>query len=151
SFTKVTASGGFTDSTLPAGYAPFGIQAITTNGSTLLYVTYARKLEGSEDNANGAGLGLVDVFDVQGTLQKHLIVSGGKLNAPWGLALAPANFGTYSNDLLVGNFGDGVINAFDPGTGAFVGTLADANGQPFANPGLWGIAFGNGARNQPTT
>ena len=73
------------------------------------------------------------------------------MNAPWGIAVAPANFGTYSNNLLVGNFGDGVINAFDATTGAFVGALADSNGTAFANPGLWGIGFGNGAQNQPTT
>lgn len=150
-FARMTTPGAFTDPTLPPGYAPFGIQAITANGSTLIYVTYALKSDGSDDNANGAGLGLVDVFDVHGALQKNLITRGGKLNAPWGLALAPANFGTYSNDLLVGNFGDGVINAFDPSTGAFAGSIADVNGQPFSNPGLWGIAFGNGARNQPTT
>jgi uncharacterized protein (TIGR03118 family) len=150
-FAKVMTTGGFVDSTLPAGYAPFGIQAITTNGTTLIYVTYAQKVMGSEDNANGAGLGLVNVFDVHGTLQKHLVPAGGQLNAPWGVAMAPANFGTYSNRLLVGNFGDGVINAFDPDSGAFLGALADSNGQKFANPGLWGIAFGNGARNQPTT
>jgi uncharacterized protein (TIGR03118 family) len=150
-FAKVTTTGGFTDSTLPAGYAPFGIQAITANGTTLIYVTYAQKLTTSDDNANGAGLGLVNVFNVQGTLQKHLIATGGKLNAPWGIAIAPATFGTFSNNLLVGNFGDGVINAFDAGTGAFVGALADSAGTAFANPGLWGIAFGNGAQNQPTT
>jgi uncharacterized protein (TIGR03118 family) len=151
SFAKVTTTGGFTDSTLPAGYAPFGIQAITANGTTLIYVTYAQKLPTSDDNANGEGLGLVNVFDVHGTLRTHLIAAGGKLNAPWGVTVAPADFGTYSNNLLVGNFGDGVINAFDVNTGAFVGTLADANGTAFANPGLWGIAFGNGAQNQPTT
>ncbi len=150
-YAKVTATGGFTDSTLPAGYAPFGIQAITSGTTTLIYVTYAQKVTGSDDNANGAGLGLVNVFDVHGTLQKHLIAVGGKLNAPWGVTVAPANFGTYSNNLLVGNFGDGVINAFDATTGAFVGALADSNGTAFANPGLWGIAFGNGAQNQPTT
>jgi uncharacterized protein (TIGR03118 family) len=150
-FAKVTTTGGFTDSALPAGYAPFGIQAITTNGTTLIYVTYAQQVTGSDDNANGAGLGLVNVFDVHGTLQKHLIAAGGKLNAPWGVTMAPADFGTYSNNLLIGNFGDGVINAFDATTGAFNGALADANGTAFANPGLWGIAFGNGAQNQPTT
>jgi uncharacterized protein (TIGR03118 family) len=150
-FTKVTTTGGFTDSTLPAGYAPFGIQTLTVNGETRIFVTYAQKLPTSDDNANGAGLGLVNVFDVHGTLLTHLIAAGGKLNAPWGLAIAPANFGTYSNNLLVGNFGDGVINAFDVSTGAFVGALADSNGTAFANPGLWGIAFGNGVQNQPTT
>jgi hypothetical protein len=147
----VTTTGGFTDPTLPSGYAPFGIQAITANGTTRIYVTYAQTLPTSDDNANGAGLGLVNVFDVHGALQTHLIAAGGKLNAPWGVAVAPANFGTYSNNLLVGNFGDGVINAFDASTGAYVGTLADSNGTAFANPGLWGIGFGNGAQNQPAT
>lgn len=150
-FTKVTTTGGFTDPTLPAGYAPFGIQAITANGTTRIYVTYAQTLPTSDDNANGAGLGVVNVFDVHGALQTHLIGAGGKLNAPWGIAVAPANFGTYSNNLLIGNFGDGVINAFDAATGAYAGTLADSNGTAFANPGLWGIGFGNGAQNQPAT
>jgi hypothetical protein len=151
-FHKVTASGGFTDSALPAGYAPFGIQALSVGGQTLLYVAYAQpKAPENHDNVNGAGLGIVDVFDTQGTLKTHLIAAGGKLNAPWGIALAPDKFGTFSNDLLVGNFGDGAINAFDPSTGAFVGTISDANGQPIVTPGLWGIAFGNGAQNQPTT
>jgi len=149
-YAKVTTTGGFTDATLPAGYAPFGIQAITVNNTAQIYVTYAKTVAGSGDNANGAGLGMVNVFDVHGTLQKHLIVTGRQLNAPWGVAMAPANFGTFSNDILVGNFGDGVINAFDPATGVFAGTIADANGQPFANPGLWGIAFGNGLNSQPT-
>ena len=150
-FTKVTTTGGFTDSTLPANYAPFGIQAITANGTTLIYVTYAQTVAGSNDNANGAGLGLVNVFDTHGTLQKHLIATGGKLNAPWGVAVAPANFGTYSGNLLVGNFGDGVINAFDVTTGNFIGAIADSSGTAIASPGLWGIAFGNGAQNQPAT
>jgi len=151
-FAKVTATGGFTDSTLPTGYAPFGIQALTVNNQTLIYVSYAmQKAPDNHDNTNGAGLGIVDVYDTSGTLKTHLIAAGGKLNAPWGMTLAPANFGTLSNELLVGNFGDGWINAFDPTSGAFVASLSDANGNPFAVPGLWGIAFGNGAANQPTT
>ena len=150
-FAKVTTTGGFTDPTLPAGYAPFGIQAITANNTTRIYVTYAQKSTTSNDNVNGAGLGLVNVFDTHGTLQTHLIATGGKLNAPWGVAMAPAGFGDFSNNLLVGNFGDGVINAFNPTTGAFVGAISDSTGTAIANPGLWGIAFGNGARNQPTT
>ena len=77
--------------------------------------------------------------------------AGGELNAPWGLALAPANSSTLSNTLLVGNFGDGAINAFDPSTGLSHGTLSDASGQPIVNPGPWSIAFGNGAHNQPLT
>jgi len=150
-FHKVTVSGGFSDSTLPAGYAPFGIQALTVHDQTLIYVTYAKQDTAKRDNVVGAGLGLIDVYDAQGVLKSHLVAEGGKLNAPWGLALAPANFGTLSNLLLVGNFGDGAINAFDPSTGQSGGTLSDASGQPIVNPGLWGIAFGNGAHNQPST
>jgi uncharacterized protein (TIGR03118 family) len=150
-FHKVTVSGGFSDSTLPAGYAPFGIQALTVHDQTLIYVTYAKQDTAKHDNVDGAGLGLIDVYDTQGVLQSHLVAAGGKLNAPWGLVLAPANYGTLSNMLLVGNFGDGAINAFDPSTGKSGGTLSDASGQPIATPGLWGIAFGNGAHNQPAT
>ena len=117
---------------------------------TLIYVTYAKQDADAHDNVNGAGLGLVDVFDTQGTLKTHLIATGGALNAPWGMALAPATFGTLSGTLLIGNFGDGRINAYDPSTGAFVAALSDATGTALAIPGLWGIAFGNGALNQPT-
>ena len=154
-FTRQTPSAtsfAFTDPTLPAGYAPFGIQALNTGtgGVTQIYVTYAQQSPpDNHDNANGAGLGLVDVFDTNGNLLSHLIPTGDRLNAPWGLALAPADFGTLSNSLLVGNFGDGKINAYDPATGAYVGTIADATGAAFAVPGLWGIAFGNDADNQP--
>ena len=70
--------------------------------------------------------------------------SQGTLNSPWGLALSPANFGTFSKDVLVGDFGDGRINAFDPGTGTFLGQLQDQNGHPLTINGLWGLAFGNG-------
>ncbi|MFO1427396.1 MAG: TIGR03118 family protein [Steroidobacteraceae bacterium] len=153
-FTKQTptaSSFAFTDPTLPAGYAPFGIQALPTgtNGATQIYVTYAQQNPPGNDNANGAGLGLVDVYDTNGNFVSHLVPVGGLLNAPWGLALAPADFGTLGNALLVGNFGDGKINAFNPSTGAYVGTVANAAGGAFAVPGLWGIAFGNDAANQP--
>jgi uncharacterized protein (TIGR03118 family) len=150
-FAKVTVAGGFTDPTLPAGYNPFGIQAVQISGQTRIVVTYAKKDPASNDEVAGAGFGLVDVFDTSGTLVTHLVPVGGALNAPWGVAMAPAGFGTLSNALLVGNFSDGVITGYDPVTGAFVGTLQDSTGQPIATPGLWGIAFGNGARNQPTT
>jgi len=150
-FHKVTASGGFTDPMLPAGYAPFGIQAITVAGSTSIYVTYALTQAGSDDEVAGAGQGLVNVFDTHGVLKTHLVPVGGKLNAPWGVALSPATFGMLSNDILIGNFGDGIINGYNPATGAFVAAISDASGTPIANPGLWGIAFGNGARNQPTS
>jgi uncharacterized protein (TIGR03118 family) len=147
SFTKVDTTGKFTDPAMPTGYAPFGIQAI--NGQ--LYVTYAEQQgPDNHDEVDGAGLGYVDIYDTSGTLVSHLI-STGALNAPWGLALAPAGFGPFAGDLLVGNFGDGVINAYDPGTGAFQGALSTPGGKTIAIPGLWGITFGNGVANQPTT
>jgi uncharacterized protein (TIGR03118 family) len=142
----------FTDPDLPDGYAPFGIQALPTGdgGATQIYVSYAQQEPpDNDDEADGPGLGIVDVYDTDGTLVTQLIAEGGVLNAPWGMVLAPADFGTFSNMLLVGNFGDGRINAFDPSTGALVGTLAAADGTPFAVAGLWGMAFGNDANNQP--
>jgi uncharacterized protein (TIGR03118 family) len=144
-------AGAFVDPTLPAGYAPFGIQAIANGagGATQIYVAYAKQADGAHDNVNGAGLGLVDIFDPAGTFIKHLIPVGGALNAPWGLALAPADFGTLSNTLLVGDFGDGKINGYDPATGTFMGAITNSAGTAFAEPGLWGIAFGNDAANQP--
>jgi uncharacterized protein (TIGR03118 family) len=133
----------FTDSRIPAGFAPFGIRNIGGN----LYVTYARQDAEKEDDVAGPGLGFVDVYDPEGNLVKRLIRHG-KLNAPWGLALAPADFGRFSNMLLVGNFGDGTINAFDPENGSYRGTLK-ANKRPIVLEGLWGIDFGNGFRDQP--
>jgi len=150
--TPSAASFSFTDSTLPAGYAPYGIQAINNGaaGATQLYVTYAQ--QAAPDNVvstAGAGLGLVDVFDTNGTLISHVIPVGGVLNAPWGIALAPADFAPLSTDLLIGNFGDGKINAFDATTGKFVGAVSDSNGNPLVISGLWGIAFGNDSSAQP--
>jgi len=141
----------FSDPAVPAGYAPFGIQAIGngTGGATQLYVTYAKQsAPANHDNANGAGLGYVDIYDTNGKLIKQL-VAGGALNAPWGIALAPADFGTFSNALLVGNFGDGVINAYDAASGAPLGAIGDSTGKALATPGLWAIAFGNDSNNQP--
>ncbi len=143
-------TGGFTDSQLPANYGPFGIQTLTVEGNPRIFVSYAQHVTGSNDNANGAGLGLVNVFDTHGTLITRLVPTGGKLRCCRGaLTLAPDGFGTLSGALLVGNFGDGTINAYKPTDGTFIGTLSDSNGTPIATPGLWGIAFGNGARNQP--
>ena len=150
-FAKTTVSGGFTDSMLPTGYAPFGIQALTVNGQSLIYVAYAKPTsQGSRFALTGAGLGLVDVFNTQGTLQTHLIGAGGHLNAPWGITMAPSNFGPVSGDLLIGNFGDGTIDAYNPSSGTFVDQLATTSGMVIANSSLWGIEFGNGAANQPT-
>jgi uncharacterized protein (TIGR03118 family) len=140
----------FTDPTLPAGYAPFGIRAIDDGGTTRIYVTYAKRdaVDPGEEAA-GPGLGLVDVFDTNGAFVKRLVDAGGKLDAPWGIALAPADFGTLSNALLVGNFGDGAIHGYDAASGRYLGAIGDASGTPFAEPGLWGITFGNDAVNQP--
>ena len=135
-----TLAGSFIDPNLPAGYAPFNIQ----NLGGELFVAYAFKANpGDTDETAGSGLGIIDIFDTEGNLSSRL-VTGGELNAPWGLALAPADFGEFSNDLLVGNFGDGKINAFDLLNGKFLGTLSDVKGSPIVIDGLWGLAFGNG-------
>jgi len=146
SFTPILA-GKFVDPTLPTGYAPFGIQTIGGK----VYVTYAlQDVPGNgHDDQAGAGHGFVDVYDTDGNLLNRL-VSQGALNSPWGLALAPSDFGSFSGDLLVGNFGDGTINAYDPTTGAFLGTLDAANGNPIVIEGLWGLMFGNGAHDALT-
>ncbi len=138
-FTPVTLSGSFTDPNLPAGFAPFGIQNI----GGILIVTYAKQDAAKHDDVPGAGNGYVDEFDMNGNFLKRLI-SAGVLNSPWGLAKAPAGFGDLSGDLLVGNFGDGRINTFDPSTGAFLDTLNDSLGNPIVVQGLWGLLFGNG-------
>jgi uncharacterized protein (TIGR03118 family) len=145
-FKLMTVPGGFVDPHLPAGYAPFGIQAIENR----IYVGYAKQGANGEDEEAGAGLGLLDVFDTAGTLINRLVDPGGPLNAPWGIALAPAGFGPFSMALLVGNFGDGLIHAFEPHSGALRGTLRTAGGDPVQIDGLWGIAFGNGLNSQPT-
>jgi len=134
----IPPSGNFTDPNLPAGYAPFNIENI----GGLLYVTYAQQDADKHDDVAGAGHGFVDLFDLDGNFVKRL-VSQGALNSPWGMALAPAGFGAFGNDLLIGNFGDGTINAFDLSTGNLLGTLEDSNGQPIVNQGLWGLQFGN--------
>src|SRR5712692_5205942 len=144
--------GKFTDPDLPAGYAPFGIRNI---GGTI-YVTYALQDAARHDDVPGEGHGFVNAFDTAGNLIRR-VASKGQLNSPWGLALAPADFGFFSGDLLVGNFGNGRIHAFDPaklnGQGEFQhrGPLHSADGSPIAIDGLWAIAFGSGAAaNGPT-
>jgi uncharacterized protein (TIGR03118 family) len=132
-------TGKFTDPNLPAGYAPFNIQ--TLDGK--LYVTYALQDAAKHDDVSGAGHGFVDVYDLSGTNLGRLVTQG-VLNSPWGLAIAPSNFGLFSNDLLVGNFGNGKINAFNPTTGSFLGTLSGQNGQPISIEDLWALDFGNG-------
>jgi uncharacterized protein (TIGR03118 family) len=139
-FTTVHFAGSdFTDPTLPAGYAPFNVQ----NLGGKIYVTYALQDAPKHDDVPGAGHGFVNVFDAVGQFQRRLI-SGGALNSPWGLAIAPTNFGLFGNALLVGNFGDGRINGYDPNTGAFLGTLNDQSGNAISIEGLWALTFGNG-------
>jgi uncharacterized protein (TIGR03118 family) len=120
-------------------FAPFGIQILNDH----LYVTFALQDAVHHDDVGGQGNGFVDVFDTDGNLIRRF-ASQGTLDSPWGLALAPADFGTFSTDVLVGNFGDGRINAFDPVTGAFLGQLRDESGNAITINGLWGLAFGNG-------
>jgi uncharacterized protein (TIGR03118 family) len=142
----------FSDPALPDGYAPFGIQAVNNGpgGEAQIYVSYAKRDEAvPDDDAPGPGLGIVNVFDTNGNLLARLVGEGGELNAPWGMALAPADFGTLSDALLIGNFGDGTIHGYDPADGRYLGAVTDGGGTPFAVPGLWGIAFGNDASNQP--
>jgi uncharacterized protein (TIGR03118 family) len=144
-FQPARLPGSFEDPAIPPGYAPFGIRNI--NGD--LYVTYAQQDAAKHDDVPGEGHGFVDVFDANGQLI-HRLASHGKLNSPWGLALAPAGFGEFSNRLLVGNFGDGAINAYDLASGEFRGQLQDADGHIFHIDGLWGLSFGNGVLDQPT-
>lgn len=144
-FSPATLTGSFTDSNVSDKYGPFNIQNI--GGS--IYVAYAKADDARHDEVPGRGNGIVDAFDANGNLIRR-VFKGGPLNAPWGMALAPADFGEFSNRLLVGNFGDGKINAFDPASGKQVGTLSDANRDPIVIDGLWALVFGDGYRNQPT-
>jgi uncharacterized protein (TIGR03118 family) len=134
-----TLPGSFLDPTLPAGFAPFNVQ----NLGGQLYVTYAKQDAEKHDDVPGAGNGFVNVFDTSGNFVRRLI-SNGALNSPWGLAIAPTNFGPFSGALLVGNFGNGRINAFDLTTGNPLGSLQDPAGNPIFIQGLWGLMFGNG-------
>lgn len=133
-------SGSFTDPALPAGYAPFNVQ----NLDGALYVTYAQRDNATNDEIKGAGLGLVDKFTLDGNFLGR-VASGGTLNAPWGLAIAPSSFGAMAGDLLVGNFGDGHISIYDPATLMPLGQVMDASNHPVVIDGLWAISPGNGA------
>jgi uncharacterized protein (TIGR03118 family) len=148
-FDYVPLPGGFVDSALPAGFAPFGIQEIGGN----IFVTYAKQDAAREDDVQHQGFGFVDEYDTNGVLLRR-IATRGQLNAPWGLALAPSNFGRFSGDLLVGNFGDGEINAYAPqsdGTYERVGDLRGAEHKPILIDGLWALQFGHGAANNGPT
>jgi uncharacterized protein (TIGR03118 family) len=135
----------FTDTNVPAGFAPFNVQAIGTN----LYVTYAMQDTNTFGDVQGPGNGYVDIFDTTGDLLKRFATNG-PLNSPWGLALAPASFGSFAGALLVGNFGDGKINAFDATLGTPLGPLLGTNGSPLVIGGLWGLIPGNGGNGGAT-
>ena len=144
-FTRFTTPG-FVDAALPAGYSPFGIQ----NLGNKIYVAYAKVDPVTHRDQPGVNNGVVDVYNGDGVLL-HRLISGSRLNSPWGMAMAPARFGRFSNDLLVGNFGDGLIHAYDPVSGRRLGTLRHENEQPVVLPGLWALAFGNDAAAGPST
>lgn len=135
-FALVVKAGAFQDPNLPAGFAPFGIQNIQNK----LYVTYAQQDADKEDDVPGPGAGFVNVFDLQGNFIRRF-ASQGTLNAPWGLARSQEKFGKFGGALLVGNFGDGRINAFSFRTGAFLGQLENADDDPLAFDGLWALSF----------
>jgi uncharacterized protein (TIGR03118 family) len=139
-FDQVSLPGGFIDPKVQHGYAPFGIQTINNQ----LWVTYALQDAAKHDPVNKPAHGFVSVFDTDGNLPSHF-AQHGHLDSPWGVGLAPASFGQFANDILVGNFGDGQINAYDPATGHWLGMLSDAKGKPIINPGLWSVTFSGAA------
>jgi uncharacterized protein (TIGR03118 family) len=149
-FAKPAAmQGKFIDPTIPAGFVPFGIAAANDQ----LYVTFAMQDQAMHDEVTGAGLGYVDTFDFNGNFLNRF-ASAGVLNAPWGIAVAPAGFGSLAGDVLIGNFGDGTVNIFTPnGTSlaTSAGALMVSNGGTLSIPGLWSLAFGNGDPDKPTT
>jgi uncharacterized protein (TIGR03118 family) len=152
SWTQIKSPFAFIDPTIPSDYGPFGIQAIGSR----IYVTYAKTQQGSDDEAHGQGLGFVDAFDAATGILVSKVAIHGQLNAPWGLAWAPATFGRFGGDLLVGNFGDGNINAYKPTLGGALfipqGQLRTTDGRIIAIDGLWALEFGNGnlINNGPT-
>jgi len=137
--------GTLTDPSLPAGYAPHGIKVI----ANLILVAYAMQDGAKHDPVIGAGLGVVDAFDAEGNFH-GTFATGGMLNAPWGMVMAPATFGPFSGDVLIGNFGDGTINAYDT-AGTFKGQVTDSAGHVIVNPGLWDLVFGAGGTGDPNT
>ena len=141
SFAPATRSGAFIDPNMPTNYAPFNVAVFAGK----LYVTYAQQDADKTDDVAGPGNGFVDLYDLDGNLQKRLI-SNGPLNSPWGMAMAPMSFGAFPGALLIGNFGDGAINAFDSASGSFLGSLQDSTGTPITIAGLWSIEFGNGGQ-----
>ena len=144
-FKPATLSGSFSDPRIPAGYAPFGIALIDGN----LFVSYALQDSAKHDDVAGQGHGFVDVFDTNGHLIRRF-ASRGALNSPWGMVRAPLDFGGFSSHVLIGNFGDGHISAFDS-DGDFRGQLRRSSGSRIIIDGLWGLFFGTGLAANPNT
>jgi uncharacterized protein (TIGR03118 family) len=142
----VVQNSGFVDPKVKEGYAPFGIQTIGGH----VFVAYAKQDEDAEDEIAGQGLGFVDEYDLGGNLVER-VAKHGQLNAPWGLTLAPEGFGRFAGDLLVGNFGDGQINAFAEKNGKFshAGELRGTDKKPLSIDGLWALQVGQGGNNGP--
>ena len=138
-FNVAHLAGTFTDPNLPSGFAPFGIHVINSQ----VLVTYAMQDQAKHDPVHQAGAGYVDIFDVNGNFVQRL-VSQGNLNAPWGATIPPAGFGAFGGKLLIGNFGDGTINAFDPTAGTFIDQVKDSSGAVITNASLWDMVFGGG-------
>ena len=140
---QAPVAGAFADPTIPQGFAPFGIQSV----GNAVVVTYAKQDAAARVQVKGAGFGYVDIFDTAGNLVSRL--TGNGFNAPWGVALAPTDFGPHSNALLIGNFGDGTIDVFASASLSYLGKLTLGDGSTFAQAGLWGMRFGNDAHDQP--
>jgi uncharacterized protein (TIGR03118 family) len=138
-FRPVLSAGGFRDPTLPTGFAPFNVASL--NG--LLFVAYAQHGVGGSEMIDGPGHGFIDAYDMRGNLVRRF-ASGGPLDSPWGLALAPNDFGAFGGALLIGNNGDGHVSAYDPKSGTFLGQLRNDAGLPLVIPDLWALSFGNG-------
>ena len=140
------SAGQFTDSSIPSGYAPFNVQLVAGK----IIVTYAKQDAAKHDDVPGPGNGYVDIYDMQGNLQirlAHVLY----LNSPWGAVQAPSTFSGFANDLLIGNFGSGLITAYNINTGAWIGNMLNVANLPVQINGLWGLTFGNGAGGGPTT
>ena len=144
SFQRIDTRGRFRDRSLPGDYAPFNVQVLGNH----VYVAYAKQDADREDDVPGAGLGFVNKFSTSGTLEQR-IASRGPLNAPWGLVIAPKHFGKFSNDLLVGNFGDGTIHAYNPRHGRFLGTVTDTHGRAIKIDHLWALLTGDAVAGGP--
>ncbi|HEY0473492.1 MAG TPA: TIGR03118 family protein [Kribbella sp.] len=146
SFRKVSVGSMFRDRSLPPGYAPFNVRVL----GDAVYVTYAKQDADKQDTADGAGHGFVDRFTTIGTHEQR-VTSAGALNSPWGIEIAPKKFGKFSNDLLVGNFGDGTIHAYDPHNGRFLGALTDTKGHVIKIERLWSLLTGDAVAGGPNS